>query len=172
MSKNLVQLDCKVETEPTLQASYGLDKIYEFIGVYKRESGKSDKFKIQFSSGIGVEELKAGSFIHIEGELRTIKIYSEVDNKKYTRVYIQATSITEIEEPEKYVNKIEIKGYPLAKDVVTRKSYSDENIDITELVIKIPRSKNKISYVPCTTWNNLARLSKNLKKGDILVFLI
>lgn len=168
MSENLVNLDCKVETEPTQQASYGLDKIYEFVGSCKRESGKVDKFKIQFSSGTFSDELKVGDFIHISGELRTIKVFSKEDNKKFTRVYIHATSLKIISEPKVYVNSIVIKGYPLAKDATPRKAYSDDSIDVTELVIQVPRSRNKISYIPCTTWNNLARLSANLEKGDII----
>ena len=168
MSKNLVKLDVKVVSELKEQASYGLDKIYEFIGSCVRDSGKEDKFKIQFSNGIKAEGVEEGSFVHIEGEIRTVKVFSEDGGRKFTRVYLQATSIKPIDEPEKYENSIEIEGYSLVKDAFSRKSYANDDVDITELVIKIPRGRNKMSYVPCTAWNNLARLSASLKKDDVV----
>lgn len=166
MQKNVVKMDCKVKSEPTVQSVFGLDEIYELIVLYKRDSGKIDEFKLQYSSGLGIGKLKEGDFLHIEGELRGTKIYDSETNRKYTRLYIHCSSIEHIEEPEHYHNSIDLLGYTLARDAIARKSKTDENIDITELTLRVPRGVTKVSYIPCTAWNNLARLSGELKQDD------
>ena len=36
------------------------------------------------------------------------------------------------------------------------------------MIVEVPRGANKVSYIPCTAWNNFARLSADLKRGDVI----
>ena len=168
MNVNEVVMECKIMSKPEVQATYGLDTIYECLVSCPRTSGKEDIFKVQYSKGIGVLDLDEGDFISVAGELRTAKVYMESENRRFLCVYINANEISKIDEPKKYQNKIILKGFPVVKDATFRKSFDDRDIDITEVVIEVPRNKCKTSYIHCTLWNNLARLASTLKKGDII----
>lgn len=168
MKKNIVTLDCKVVSNPEVQITYGMETIYECEVSCMRNSGKEDIFKVQFSKSSNLIEFKEGDFITIVGELRTTKVYVKEDTRKYLRVYIHVKEAEFIEEPAKYRNSFILSGYSLSRDAILRKSYDDETVDITDLIVEVPRGTNKVSYIPCTAWNNFARLSADLKRGDVI----
>lgn len=165
MVTNKVIVDAEVISEPVLQATYGVEHIYEVIVRSKRISGAYDEFYVSYSNGLGVE-LHKGDFIFVTGDLRSIRVKLE-DSGSITKVFVKASSIEVLDsEPEDYRNEVTLDGGELAKDVLLRKSFKDDSIDISTMVVKLSRGYSKSSYIPCSAWNNNARLVADLKRGS------
>ena len=152
----------EVQEEPRCIVKYGIEQIFETVITYKRTSGKTDTFVINYSAGTGVE-LHKGMFIHIsEGTLRSTR-YQGI-----TKIYIKADVITVLDaEPEVYANEVELKGI-LVREPKLRKSYADDRTDISDMVIRVPRNQGKVSYIPVVAWNNNARLVLECTVGGTL----
>lgn len=165
MVTNKVIVDAEVISEPVLQATYGVEHIYEVIVRTKRISGAYDEFYVSYSNGLGVE-LHKGDFIFVTGDLRSIRVKLE-GSGSITKVFVKASSIEVLDsEPEDYRNEVTLDGGELAKDVLLRKSFKDDNTDISTMIVKLDRGYSKSSYIPCSAWNNNARLVADLKRGS------
>lgn len=166
MSICLVELDGLVLSEPIVKISYGIENIYEVKIRYKRLSGKTDDFLVYYSDGLNLD-IKEGNYIKVKGDLRSTIIKDEVGI--FPKVYVMAKDIITLdEEPEQYENKVEIKDGILTDTPKLRKSYSDDNVSIAEVAVKIPRHNSKISKIMCTSWNNNARLISKYHVNDII----
>lgn len=157
-----VELEGKVLTEPKLLAEYGLERIYEVELEYKRNSGKTDRFILNYSTGVMSDDLQVGQFIKVTGSIRTSKFDSII------KIYIMATTLDLLEgEPEVYLNAVKVVGI-LTRTPNARKSYADENVDISDLTLKVERGQHKVSYIPIVTWNNNARLVLDCEVGGTM----
>lgn len=154
-----VYLDCRVVSNPEVLKNYGLETIYTVNVECKRLSGRVDEFSVNYSSALGLE-LKENDLVAIEGELRSVNV--KVSNSKFMlRLYILANNIKHLDsEPENYKNVVEISGGKISKKSDFRKS--DDDTVIQNISIKIERF-NKSFIIPCSCWNNNARLVKDLE---------
>ena len=154
-----VELTGRVIAEPKVLTEYGIEKIFETQVEYKRTSGKSDIFVVNYSSGLGID-LKENDIINIKGTVRTTK-YENI-----TKIYIKMDKAELLDaEPDVYINEVSLKGV-IAREPRIRKSYKDDETDIADLTVKVARNQTKVSYIPVVAWNNNARLAVNLKKDD------
>ncbi|MBQ2608863.1 MAG: single-stranded DNA-binding protein [Butyrivibrio sp.] len=154
-----VKLTGRVVTEPTVLTEYGIEKIYEAQIEYKRTSDKTDRFIINYSSGLDLD-IKKDMLLLIDGTVRTTKF------EQITKIYVKIDNAKVLdEEPEIYTNEVVIKGV-LAKAPRIRKSYKDETTDITDLTVKVERNQTKASYLPVVAWNNNARLASQIAEGE------
>jgi hypothetical protein len=139
-----------------------LETIYETFIEYRRTSGKTDLFVINYSSGLGIE-LHKGDIVNItEGSIRSSK-YENI-----TKVYVKADEMSVLDaEPEVYINTVDLKGI-LVREPKLRKSFADNKTDISDFTLKIERNQGKASFIPVVAWNNNARLIINTEVGGEL----
>ena len=159
------QINGKIISEPKLVADFGLTKIYEIIIENKRTSGKIDKIVVDFNSDI-CKKLKVGDYINVIGDVRSRR--ETINNYHITVIYISADSINILDsEPKDYRNEVKGKGV-LSKEIVYRaKSYST-NLIIGDMILKLVRSHNRLSYIYCSIWNDNVDKSRDFKKGDVI----
>lgn len=161
-----VELDGLVLSEPIVKMSYGIEQLEEIRVSYKRLSGKTDDFLVYYSDGLGVN-IEKGTYVKIKGELRSTIIKDEIGI--FPKVYIMAKAIVTLDdEPEQYINKVNIKECILTDTPKIRKSFDDKDVDIAEVAVKIPRHNNKMSKIMCVSWNNNARLISKYHVDDIM----
>ena len=160
-------IDVKVISESAkMIKDFGMEKIYEILGLYTRISGKTDTFIINYSDGSPVKP-EQGDILRISGELRNIFVESNDGDYHYPKVYIMAKSIEKLsEEPEVYKNEINFENVELLKEPEIRKAFNNDNVDIADIKIKVRRNAENIFR--CTCWNNNARLIRDVQKETIL----
>lgn len=161
-----VCLDCRVVSAPVILKKYGIETIYTVNVKSKRLSGKYDEFVINYSSALGVD-LKENDLVNIDGELRSINVKTG-DSKFMLRLYVLANNIKHLDsEPDNYTNIVEINGGKMNRKTDFRKSDKNEDTVIQNINIKVERF-NKSFVIPCSCWNNNAKIIKNLPIGTRL----
>lgn len=159
------QINGKIISEPKLIADFGLTKIYEIIIENKRTSGKIDKIVVDFNSDI-CKKLKVGDFIDVIGNVRSRR--ETINNYHITVIYISADNINILNsEPKDYRNEVKGKGV-LNKEIVYRAKSYNTNLIIGDMILKLVRSHNRLSYIYCSIWNDNIDKSRDFKKGDVI----
>lgn len=144
-------------------------KLYETVIGVLRLSGKEDDIPVFISDKMDFfEDLKVGAIVTLEGSLRTSK-YSN-DGVSKVKVYVQATKILGCSEDifdDCYLNEITLEGI-LTKEPILRKSKSNNNIDLAEVVLRAHRGYGRFIHAQCIVWGSDAKSVANLKANDRL----
>lgn len=164
MTECLVNIDCRVISEPIIKADYGIEKIYECCVSVPGTNGKMNNITLNFSNSVNCE-IKEGTNLYVEGDIRSIRHKTESLNNPL-RVYIFGTNITKLpDDADLTRNQIEMTGI-VSNVPRLRKAFNNDNIDVSELTVKLVRAENRFSYIPVVAWNSLARLTANINRGD------
>ena len=157
-----VIIDGLVVEEPKTIITYGVEEIKSTTILYKRTSGREDKFVVNYSNGL-YADIHEGDFIKINGELRSrIEKDGEII---YSTIYIFANNIEQLsEEPEKYENSISIDKAEVITQPEIRK-IEDGKPTIVSFSVAVKRKPNRVSKIYCVTWNTIANLSCELTSG-------
>lgn len=171
-----VMLDCVVLTKPKEVKTYGIEVIYAVDVEFQSTKTKKGVININYSNSLGLE-LKPGDNLRIKGDLRSIRVDSSelgVEVKedstepviKPRKVYLLIREIEKLDElPEDMLNVINFENLLVTSKPVTRKSYTDDTMDITSFKVRSERNKDKSSVLFCTAWNSLARLTADMEVG-------
>ena len=171
-----VMLDCVVLTKPKEVKTYGIEVIYAVDVEFQSTKTKKGVININYSNSLGLE-LKPGDNLRIKGDLRSIRVDSaelgiEVKEDstepviKPRKVYLLIREIEKLDKlPEDMLNVINFENLLVTSKPVTRKSYTDDTMDITSFKVRSERNKDKSSVLFCTAWNSLARLTADMEVG-------
>ena len=171
-----VMLDCVVLTKPKEVKTYGIEVIYAVDVEFQSTKTKKGVININYSNSLGLE-LKPGDNLRIKGDLRSIRVDSselgvEVKENstepviKPRKVYLLIREIEKLDKlPEDMLNVINFENLLVTSKPVTRKSYTDDTMDITSFKVRSERNKDKSSVLFCTAWNSLARLTADMEVG-------
>lgn len=171
-----VMLDCVVLTKPKEVKTYGIEVIYAVDVEFQSTKTKKGVININYSNSLGLE-LKPGDNLRIKGDLRSIRVDSaelgiEVKEDstepviKPRKVYLLIREIEKLDKlPEDMLNVINFENLLVTSKPVTRKSYTDDTMDITSFKVRSERNKDKSSVLFCTAWNSLARLTADMAVG-------
>ena len=171
-----VMLDCVVLTKPKEVKTYGIEVIYAVDVEFQSTKTKKGVININYSNSLGLE-LKPGDNLRIKGDLRSIRVDSselgvEVKENstepviKQRKVYLLIREIEKLDKlPEDMLNVINFENLLVTSKPVTRKSYTDDTMDITSFKVRSERNKDKSSVLFCTAWNSLARLTADMEVG-------
>ena len=171
-----VMLDCVVLTKPKEVKTYGIEVIYAVDVEFQSTKTKKGVININYSNSLGLE-LKPGDNLRIKGDLRSIRVDSSelgVEVKegstepviKPRKVYLLIREIEKLDKlPEDMLNVINFENLLVTSKPVTRKSYTDDTMDITSFKVRSERNKDKSSVLFCTAWNSLARLTADMEVG-------
>ena len=169
-------LDCVVLTKPKEVKTYGIEVIYAVDVEFQSTKTKKGVININYSNSLGLE-LKPGDNLRIKGDLRSIRVDSSelgVEVKedstepviKPRKVYLLIREIEKLDKlPEDMLNVINFENLLVTSKPVTRKSYTDDTMDITSFKVRSERNKDKSSVLFCTAWNSLARLTADMEVG-------
>ena len=169
-----VILDCRVVSSPEVIKSYGIEKIYEVIVEYQCSKTRTCTIAVNYSNAT-CEELHIDDVIRISGNLRSIRITEESKDTsskktfKAMKIYIFMTSYELLDEmPKEPENLVEFYGAVVANEPKLRKSYKDNDVNVTNFTLNISRGSGRVSYISCAAWNSLAVLVSKIKKDTVV----
>ena len=95
------------------------------------------------------------------------KVDGEEPTIKPRKVYVLVRELEKLTGmPKELNNIINFENLLVTSKPVTRKSYTDDTMDITSFKVRSERNKDKSSVLFCTAWNSLARLTTELEIGN------
>lgn len=146
---------------------YG-EGFYTFNVEAPRLSDHSDILPITISERLLINvNLEEGTYLVIEGQLRSYNRYVNGNNKLLLTVFARdiytPNSEEELQDLVKKPNEISLDGFICKKPVYRTTPFGRE---ITDLLIAVNRPYNKSDYIPCISWGRNARFCEKLKVGD------
>lgn len=169
-----VILDCRVVSSPVVIKSYGIEKIYEVLVEYQCSKTRTCTIAVNYSNAT-CEELHIDDVVKIQGNIRSIRITEEnkdSDSKKTfkaMKIYIFMTSYELLDEmPKEPENFVEFNLAKIANEPKLRKSYKDDDVNVTNFTLNISRGSGRVSYISCAAWNSLAVLVSKLPKDTVV----
>ncbi|MBF8984448.1 single-stranded DNA-binding protein [Lutibacter sp. B2] len=142
---------------------YG-EGFYSFDLQVARLSDYNDILPITISERTLVDkDIKVGTCVKIEGQLRSYNKYVNGSNKLVLTVFARDMSLNEEEEDVRNPNQIFLDGYVCKTPIYRSTPFGRE---ITDMLIAVNRPYNKSDYIPCIAWGRNARFSEKLKVGD------
>lgn len=146
---------------------YG-EGFYNFELEVPRLSESVDVLPITISERLIVDiELVKGSYVEIQGQLRSYNRY--VNNSSRLVLTVFARDIQKLEEEDnvkellKTPNKIYLDGYICKPPIYRTTPFGRE---IADLLIAVNRPYNKSDYIPSIAWGRNARFCEKLLVGD------
>lgn len=171
IDENKVVLSGIIKEDIKFIAEFYGTKIYETkLGVL-RLSGCEDIIPIHISDKLSnFDKVKSGVYISIVGSMHSTQKRDE-NKVKRTMVYTQVDSILDINKllPDdcSYTNEVSLSGKVL-KPVILRKSKSNENIDLAEVMLKVSKGYGKFYHIPLVVWGSNAKKVAKLDVDDEL----
>jgi single-stranded DNA-binding protein len=165
---NSVSIIGKVVSELEFSHEMYGEGFYNFSLEVPRLSDYSDVLPITISERLLVNmELKKGTDLVIEGQLRSYNRYVNGNNKLVLTIFARdayiPSSEEELNELYKKPNEIFLDGYICKVPVYRTTPFGRE---ITDLLVAVNRPYNKSDYIPCIAWGRNARFCEKLKVGD------
>lgn len=160
---NITTISGEVVSEPILSHNSHDENFYEVMVKIKRFSGSSDILIATISEKlINISNIKVGTFISIDGELRTYNIIENNNNKLKIVVFAKNVSILDGEKNE---NNIHFEGYICKKPVYRVTPLGRE---ICDIIVAVNRDYHKSSYIPIISWGRNAKYLKDAEVGQKL----
>jgi single-stranded DNA-binding protein len=110
---------------------------------------------------IGGMELKAGSEVIVEGQLRSYNKFVDGANRLILSVF--ARNVEFCIEKSKNPNQIFLDGYICKQPVYRTTPFGRE---ISDMLLAVNRSYNKSDYIPTIAWGRNSRFCQGLQVGD------
>ncbi|EFG90142.1 single-strand binding family protein [Clostridium carboxidivorans P7] len=162
MLNNKIYLEGKVISE--LQFSHEMygEGFYTFYMEVSRLSDAKDELFITVSERlIGGMDIKVGTELMIEGQLRSYNKFMDGSNRLILTVF--ARNIYYCEEKSKNPNQIYLDGFICKEPVYRTTPFGRE---ISDILLAVNRAYNKSDYIPTIAWGRNSRFCKTLKVGD------
>lgn len=162
MLNNKIYLEGKVISE--LQFSHEMygEGFYTFYMEVSRLSEAKDELFITVSERlIGGMDIKVGTELMIEGQLRSYNKFMDGSNRLILTVF--ARNIYYCEEKSKNPNQIYLDGFICKEPVYRTTPFGRE---ISDILLAVNRAYNKSDYIPTIAWGRNSRFCKTLKVGD------
>lgn len=162
MLNNKIYLEGKVISD--LQFSHEMygEGFYTFNLEVPRLSEAKDVLNVTVSERlIGGMELKEGSEVIVEGQLRSYNKFVDGSNRLILSVF--ARNVEFCIEKSKNPNQIFLDGYICKLPVYRTTPFGRE---IADMLLAVNRSYNKSDYIPTIAWGRNSRFCQNLQVGD------
>lgn len=162
ISNNVVTIFGVVKDKPTYSHEMYGEEFYNAELIVPRLSDVTDVLPITISERLIVGiDIKEGSKVIVEGQLRSYNKYMDGSNKLILTIFARNISLSD--EEIKNPNQIFLDGYICKKPVYRTTPFGRE---ITDMLIAVNRPYNKSDYIPSIAWGRNARYSEKLKVGD------
>jgi single-stranded DNA-binding protein len=162
MLNNKIYLEGQISTD--LQFSHEMygEGFYTFNLEVPRLSDAKDILSVTVSERlIGGMELKAGSEVIVEGQLRSYNKFVDGANRLILSVF--ARNVEFCIEKSKNPNQIFLDGYICKQPVYRTTPFGRE---ISDMLLAVNRSYNKSDYIPTIAWGRNSRFCQGLQVGD------
>ncbi|ERI89593.1 single-strand binding family protein [Clostridiales bacterium oral taxon 876 str. F0540] len=162
MLNNKIYLEGKIVSE--LQFSHEMygEGFYTFNLEVPRLSDAKDILSVTVSERlIGGMELKEGSEVIVEGQLRSYNKFVDGANRLILSVF--ARNVEFCIEKSKNPNQIFLDGYICKMPVYRTTPFGRE---IADMLLAVNRSYNKSDYIPTIAWGRNSRFCQGLEVGD------
>lgn len=158
----IVECDLKFDHE------FNNTKMYSTNMGVLRASGFEDTIPVYISDKVkDFDKIHKGSYIGVSGIIRSA-LFRDEHGVKRTRVFVLVNDINEMHEELPsyfwYKNEVVFEG-TIFKNPTLRKSKSDDNMDLCELVIETHKGFNKYSHIPSIAWGDTALGVSKYKRG-------
>ncbi len=163
---NRIDIAGKINSDIILSHTVFDEKFFSSTIEVKRLSSSSDIIPITLSEKIVVENnLHKGSFIRIDGQLRSYNYYLKVaDLAQGRRSKLVVTVFCKNILPfENYVNDVMLDGYICKKPVHRSTPFGKK---ITDLLLAVNRNYGKSDYIPVIFWGANAVKAAELDIGE------
>ena len=162
MLNNKIYLEGTVVSELEFSHEMYGEGFYTFNLEVMRLSDSKDLLNITVSERlITTMDLKIGTEIVVEGQLRSYNKFIDGNNKLILTVF--ASNIEYCEERSKNPNEIFLDGFICKEPVYRTTPFGRE---IADLLLAVNRSYNKSDYIPTIAWGRNSRFCKTLEVGD------
>jgi len=162
MLNNKIYLEGKVNSELTLSHEMYGEGFYIFEMEVPRLSDAKDVLFITVSERLLNDlELKIGTDVVVEGQLRSYNKFVEGSNRLILTVF--ARNINYCLERSKNPNQIFLDGFICKEPIYRQTPFGRE---IADMLIAVNRSYNKSDYIPTIAWGRNSRFCQTLKIGD------
>lgn len=165
IDNNIVKIGGKVVSELEFSHEIYEEKFYKFYIETRRMSEFTDKLPIIISERIiGVEDIKVGDIIVVEGQFRS---YNEVTNGKSKLILSIFAKDFEKTEDERVLtlNEATFIGYICKKPIYRKTPLGRE---IADLLLAVNRTYKKSDYIPCILWGRNAKYCEKAEVGDMI----
>jgi single-stranded DNA-binding protein len=162
MLNNKIYLEGQISSD--LQFSHEMygEGFYTFNLEVPRLSDAKDILSVTVSERlIGGMELKAGSEVIVEGQLRSYNKFVDGANRLILSVF--ARNVEFCIEKSKNPNQIFLDGYICKQPVYRTTPFGRE---ISDMLLAVNRSYNKSDYIPTIAWGRNSRFCQGLQVGD------
>jgi Single-stranded DNA-binding protein len=140
---------------------YG-EGFYNFYIEVPRLSDAKDALFVTVSERlIGGMDIKIGSPLIVEGQLRSYNKFVDGANRLILTVF--ARNISVCEEKSKNPNQIFLDGFICKEPVYRTTPFGRE---ISDMLLAVNRSYNKSDYIPTIAWGRNSRFCRSLVVGD------
>lgn len=141
--------------------TYG-EAFYIFKMGIRRNSGYLDQINMMVSERTLLpEEIEVGSWMDIQGQVRTYN--EEVEGRNRLNIVVFVRDFAYCDEEAPWINDIFLEGY-LCKTPLARTSPLGRRI--CDMMLAVNRMYNKSDYIPCIAWGRNAVYSGTLDVGD------
>ena len=141
--------------------TYG-EAFYIFKMGIRRNSGYLDQINMMVSERTLLpEEIEVGSWMDIQGQVRTYN--EEVEGRNRLNIVVFVRDFAYCDEEAPWINDIILEGY-LCKTPLARTSPLGRRI--CDMMLAVNRMYNKSDYIPCIAWGRNAVYSGTLDVGD------
>ena len=158
-----------VAQEPILSHKKYEEGFYSFTLETARLSDAFDALPVTVSERtINIRNLKTGTQIKAEGQLRTYNSYFEAERRNRLILSIFAKDIKfnlSDEELRQNHNHAVFNGYICKPPVYRTTPFGRE---IADVLIAVNRSYNKSDYIPCIAWGRNARFVSSMAVGEMI----
>ncbi|MBC2582479.1 single-stranded DNA-binding protein [Clostridium sp. DJ247] len=162
MLNNKIYLEGEVVSELEFSHEMYGEGFYTFFIEVPRLSDAKDELFVTVSerliSGINI---KIGSQLVIEGQLRSYNKFVDGSNRLILTVF--ARNISVCEERSKNPNQIFLDGFICKQPVYRTTPFGRE---ISDMLLAVNRAYNKSDYIPTIAWGRNSRFCKTLAVGD------
>lgn len=173
MENNNVKLVGEITSDIELNHEIYGEKFYDTKIQVKRLSGDVDEISLIVSDRLIMgKNIKLGTIVEINGQLRSYNHYTEEDNKRrlLLNVFvkdIRVVSESELNEDESLgtTNNVELIGHICKKPIYRKTPFGRE---IADILVAVNRPYGKSDYLPCIAWGRNARFSENLEVGQTI----
>ena len=162
MLNNKIYLEGQISSD--LQFSHEMygEGFYTFNLEVPRLSDAKDILSVTVSERlIGGMELKGGSEVIVEGQLRSYNKFVDGANRLILSVF--ARNVEFCIEKSKNPNQIFLDGYICKQPVYRTTPFGRE---IADMLLAVNRSYNKSDYIPTIAWGRNSRFCQGLQVGD------
>lgn len=162
MLNNKIYLEGEVRSEMEFSHEMYGEGFYSFYLEVPRLSDSKDVLNITVSERLlGGLDIKIGSQVIVEGQLRSYNKFVEGSNRLILTVF--ARNIEPCLERSKNPNQIYLDGFICKQPVYRTTPFGRE---IADILLAVNRAYNKSDYIPTIAWGRNSRFCQSLQVGD------